>query len=175
MTETSVPSTKYRIEQLDKKHNKNLFSCGIEALDQYLKIQASQDSKKNVAITYVLTQQGSDHVAGFYTISSIGIFPGDLLTELAKKLPRYPVLPGILLGRLAVDENMNGQKIGAFLLMDSLKRSIAVSHQIGIVAVIVDAKDAISVNFYKHFGFIPFPANDHRLFLPIGTIKGLGL
>ena len=46
---------------------------------------------------------------------------------------------------------------------------------IGILAVIVDAKDAISVNFYKHFGFIPFPANDHRLFLPIGTIKGLGL
>jgi predicted GNAT family N-acyltransferase len=174
MTETSAPGPKYQIEQLEKKHNKNLFSCGTKALDQYLKIQASQDIKKNVAITYVLTQQDSEHISGFYTISSIGIFPGELPPELAKKLPRYPVLPGILLGRLAVDEHVRGKKIGAFLLMDALKRSLAVSHQIGIVAVIVDAKDAISVSFYKHFGFIPFQANDHRLFLPIGTIKGLG-
>lgn len=175
MTETNAPSSKYRIEQLDKKHNRHLFSCGTEALDQYLKIQASQDSKKNVAMTYVLTKQDSDHVSGFYTISSIGIFPGELPAKLTKKLPRYPVLPGILLGRLAVDENMKGNKIGAFLLMDALKRSLTVSHQIGIVAVIVDAKDTISVNFYQHFGFIPFPTNDHRLFLPIGTIKGLGV
>jgi predicted GNAT family N-acyltransferase len=175
MTETIRPCPKYCIEQLDKKHNKNLFSCGTQALDQYLKIQASQDTKKNVAITYVLTHQDCDDVSGFYTISSIGIFPGELPVELAKKLPRYPVLPGILLGRLAVDENMKGNKIGAFLLMDALKRSLAVSHQIGIVAVIVDAKDVISVNFYKHFGFIPFLANDHRLFLPIGTIKELDL
>lgn len=175
MTETNVPSPKYRIEQLDKKHNKNLFSCGTQALDEYLKIQASQDSKKNVAITYVLTQLDCGDVLGFYTISSIGVFPGELPTELAQKLPRYPVLPGILLGRLAVDNNMKGKKIGVFLLMDALKRSLAVSHQIGIVAVIVDAKDVIAVNFYKHFGFIPLSANDHRLFLPIGTITKLDL
>ncbi|MDA9272021.1 GNAT family N-acetyltransferase [bacterium] len=175
MTETNEPSPKYQIEQLGKKHNKNLFSCGNETLDQYLKIQASQDIKKNVAITYVLTQKDSEHVSGFYTISSIGIFPGELPAELAKKLPKYPVLPGILLGRLAVNQNMQRNNIGAFLLIDAFKRSLAVSHQIGIVAVIVDAKDATSVNFYKHFGFIPFPVNDHRLFLPIGTIKSLGL
>ncbi|MFZ4076637.1 MAG: GNAT family N-acetyltransferase [Legionellaceae bacterium] len=175
MTETNLPSFKYQIEPLDKKHTKNLFSCGAEALDQYLKIQASQDNKKNVAITYVLTEQDAAHVLGFYTISSIGIFSGELPVELAKRLPRYPVLPGILLGRLAVDKKMKGNKLGAFLLMDALKRSLTVSHQIGIVAVIVHAKDAIAVNFYKHFGFIPFPAHDHRLFLPIGTIKGLGL
>ena len=131
-------------------------SSGTEAPDQYLKIQASQDIKKNVAITYVLTEQNADQISGFYTISSIGIFPGELPAELAKKLPRYPVLPGILLGRLAVNESMKRNSIGTFLLMDALKRSLAVSHQIGIVAVIVDAKDAISVNFYKHFGFIPF-------------------
>lgn len=173
MTLTSLPQ--YRIEQLDKKHNKNLFSCGSEALDQYLNTQASQDIKKNVAITYVLTQQESEHVSGFYTISSIGIFPGELPSALAKKLPRYPVLPGILLGRLAVNESMKGKRIGAYLLLDALKRSLDVSHQIGIVAVVVDAKDATAVSFYKHFGFIPFPANDHRLFLPTGTIKNLDL
>lgn len=175
MTEAIEFLPKYRIEKLHKQHNKNLFFCGSEALEQYLKIQASQDMKKNVAITYVLTQQDSDHISGFYTISSIGIFPGELPSELAKKLPRYPVLPGILLGRLAVDETMKGKRIGVFLLMDALKRSLVVSHQIGVVAIIVDAKDAISMNFYRHFGFIQFPENNHRLFLPIGTIKDLDL
>ncbi len=175
MTKNSLHSSKYVIEHLDKKHDKSLFSCGTDALDQYLKTQASQDIKKNVAITYVLTQQGLEQILGFYTISSIGIFPGELPDDVAKKLPRYPVLPGILLGRLAVDKHFRGNKIGAFLLLDALKRSLAVSHQIGIVAVIVDAKDEVAVDFYKHFGFISFPENNHRLFLPLSIIKQLGL
>ena len=84
-------------------------------------------------------------------------------------------MPGILLGRLAVDEHVRGIKIGSFLLLDALKRSLAVSLQIGIVAVIVDAKNEAAVNFYKHFGFISFPENNHRLFLPLSIIKQLGL
>src|SRR3990167_500704 len=129
MTKVAPPSNQYRIEQLSKKHNKSLFFCGSQALDHYLKTQANQDIKKDVSITYVLTQQNTEHISGFYTISSIGIFPGDLPDELAKKLPRYPVLPGILLGRLAVNESMKGNKIGTFLLIDALKRSLSVSHQ----------------------------------------------
>ncbi|OGV42151.1 MAG: hypothetical protein A3F46_07140 [Legionellales bacterium RIFCSPHIGHO2_12_FULL_42_9] len=175
MIETSQNSSKYVIERLDKNHDKNLFSCGTDALDQYLKTQASQDIKKNVAITYALIQQGIEKILGFYTISSIGIFPGELPEDLTKKLPRYPVLPGILLGRLAVDKYFRGNKLGAFLLLDALKRSIAVSHQIGIVAVIVDAKHEVAVDFYKHFGFISFPENNHRLFLPLSIIKQLDL
>lgn len=175
MTETDLHLFKYVIERLDKIHDKNSFFCGVEALDQYLKTQASQAIKKNVAITYVLTQQGLKKILGFYTISSIGIFPGELPDDLTKKLPRYPVLPGILLGRLAVDEQCRGNKMGAFLLLDALKRSLAVSHQIGIVAVIVDAKDKEAVDFYKHFGFISFTENNHRLFLPLSVIKQLGL
>lgn len=157
ITSTLLPQ--YRIEQLRKEHNKDLFSCGNAALDHYLKIQANQDIKRNIAITYVLTQQNSKHICGFYTISSIGIFPGELPHELIKKLPKYPILPGILLGRLAVTQSMQNKKIGALLLIDALKRSLAVSHQIGIIAIIVDAKDAIAVRFYKHFGFIHFSTN----------------
>ena len=175
MIKIASHSSKYVVEHLDKKHNKNIFSCGTDALDHYLKTQASQDIKKNVAITYVLTKRGLEQILGFYTISSIGIFPGELPDDVAKKLPRYPVLPGILLGRLTVDEHVRGIKIGSFLLLDALKRSLAVSLQIGIVAVIVDAKNEAAVNFYKHFGFISFPENNHRLFLPLSIIKQLGL
>ena len=110
--------------------------------------QASQDIKKNVAVTYALTTQNSEQILGYYTLSSIGILPGDLPAQLVKKLPRYPVLPGVLLGRLAVDKNFQKQKIGFYLLMDALKRSLTVSNQIGMVAVIVGAKDEKAAAFY---------------------------
>jgi predicted GNAT family N-acyltransferase len=175
MTSNNNNSSKYQIAHLEKKHNKVEFKCGIGALDQYLKIQASQDSKKNVAVTYVLTEQDSEQILGYYTLSSIGIFSGELPAELIRKLPRYPVLPGVLLGRLAVDENFHGKKIGLYLLLDALKRSLAVSDQIGIVAVIVDAKNEKAKSFYKNYEFIELPDNSHRLFLPLSTIKKIGL
>jgi GNAT superfamily N-acetyltransferase len=175
MTDKSNASSKYVITHLEKKHNKSEFKCGIDALDQYLKTQASQDIKKNVGVTYVLTSQSLEQVLGYYTLSSMGIFSGELPEELIKKLPRYPVLPGVLLGRLAVDESFQGKKIGLYLLMDALKRSLTVSDQIGIVAIIVDAKNEKAVAFYKYYGFIELPDNSHRLFLPLSTIRKLGL
>ena|SRR3990167_4718853 len=175
MTDQDNLTSKYVIVHLEKKYHKNEFKCGIEALDHYLKTQASQDIKKNVAVTYILTLPDSEQILGYYTLSSIGIFSGELPEVLVKKLPRYPILPGVLLGRLAVDKNFQGKNIGLFLLMDALKRSLAVSHQIGIVAVIVDAKNEKAVAFYKHYGFIELPDNIHRLFLPLSTIKQLDL
>jgi len=166
-----VTKQRYRIEHLEKKHNKDNFDCGVTTLDNYLKTQANQDIKKNVAVTYVLTEENALQVLGYYTISSIGIFPGDLPDAIAKKMPRYSMLPGVLLGRLAVDRHMQGNKIGVYLLMDALKRSITVSEQIGTVAVVVEAKDEQAVAFYKHFDFINLADNHKRLFLPLHTIK----
>lgn len=175
MTDKKNDFSKYLIEALEKKHNKSEFKCGIAVLDQYLKAQAGQDIKKNVAVTHVLTTEDSDKILGYYTLSSIGIFPGELPDEVIKKLPRYPVLPGILIGRLAVDERSHGKKFGLYLLMDALKRSLAVSIQIGIVAVIVDAKNEKAIAFYKQYGFIELPDNSHRLFLPLSILKQLNL
>lgn len=166
---------KYVIATLEKKHDKQDFNCGVDALNQYLKTQASQDVKKNVAVTYVLTPPTSEKILGYYTLSSMGIFPGELPDALIRRLPRYPVLPGILLGRLAVDTSRQGMSIGQYLLIDALKRSLQVSNQIGIVAVIVDAKDDNAAKFYEHFGFIKLQENSHRLFLPISTIQKLYL
>jgi len=81
----------------------------------------------------------------------------------------------VLIGRLAVDEECRGQGLGLYLLMDALKRSLAVSTQIGLVAVIVDAKNEAAIAFYKQYGFIALPHNSHRLFLPLSTIKQLDL
>src|SRR3990167_485386 len=165
----------YEIKKLHASHNKQNFSCGSPSLDNYLKTQASQDIKKNVAVTYVITSINSPEVIGYYTLSTISIDVSELPGETVKKLPRYPMLPGILLGRLAVDSTQQGKKIGRNLLIDALKRSLSISDQIGINAIIVDAKDDKAAQFYHHYQFIEFPSNKLKLFLPINTIKLLNL
>lgn len=164
----------YVIEQLDK-HHKADFSCGIEQLDRYIKAQAGQDIKKHISVTYVLTEKSCSSVLGYYSISTIGIFPGELPDDLIKKLPKYPMLPGVLLARLAVDVKYKGKGFGGLLLLDALRRCLALSKQIGISAVIVEAKNEVASEFYKHFGFIAFLDNKSKLFMPLACLKKLNL
>lgn len=112
-------------------------------------------------------------VLGYYTLSSFGIDIGDLPADIAKKLPRYALIPATLIGRLAVDQRCQGQGIGAFLLVDTLRRALVQSAAIAAAAVVVDAIDAGAAKFHRHFGFIPFPSKEGRLFLPMKTVTGL--
>jgi len=146
----------------------------VEPLDRYLKEQASQDVKKRVAVPYVLLSE-DNRIVGYYTLSSDNIQAGDLPDKWIKKLklPRYPVIGATLVGRLARDLAFRGQGIGELLLVDALKRSLAMSKQIASAAVVVDAKDDKAHAFYEEFGFISFPETVKRLFLPMQTIEEL--
>ncbi|GAB4195692.1 MAG: hypothetical protein Fur006_42420 [Coleofasciculaceae cyanobacterium] len=161
----------YLIEPLGSHHNRAAFACGVEPLDVYLKRQAGQDARKRVAAPFVLLDQSSGIVAGYYTLSAIGINTVELPTEVAKKLPKYPIVPATLLGRLAVDKNYQGKKLGEILLMDALHRSLR--SEIASMAVVVDAKDERARAFYEHYHFIRFPDYSHRLFLLMKTIAKL--
>ncbi len=158
---------------LGKSHDRASFSCGTDALDRYLHHQARQDADKRVAAPFVLIEPPSARVLGYYTLSASVIDAHDLPAELARKLPRYPQLPVTLLGRLAVDLGLRGKSLGQFLLMDALWRSLGASAQIAALAVVVDAKDAAALAFYKHFGFAPFQQQPARLFLPMKTVAAL--
>jgi len=162
----------FRVEPLRKEHGRAAFSCGSEALDHYLRRQASQDVHKRVAICFVLTPDGRT-VAGFYTLSQYSVDLEDLPREIAKRLPKYPQVPATLLGRLAISEKIKGQGLGEFLLLDALHRSLELSRQIASAAVVVDAKEEAAKRFYEHFDFLPLPATPSRLFLPMKTIEKL--
>lgn len=172
----------FRVEPLSAAHERRTFASGVEALDRYLHEQAGQDQRRRVVAVYVLcsetvTEQRTEKqpVAGFYTLSSCSIEPYELAPEVTQRMPRYPVLPGILIGRLALDQRYQGQGLGMRLLGDALRRSATLSSQLGSVAVVVDAKDDNAAAFYQHFGFRPFSGQPSRLYLPVQTIiKELG-
>lgn len=163
----------YEVEPLGEQHNRAAFSCGVEALDRYFRTQAGQESRRDVARVFVLRELGSEEVAGFYTLSAISIEPKGLPPTLIRRLPRYPTLPALLVGRLAVDQRYQGRGVGRALLMSALRRSLAIRAQICAIGVIVDAKDDRARTFYEQYGFQRFQSDPHRLILFMKTIEQL--
>lgn len=173
MQDVSGKKPHISVEPLGKCHDRKGFSCGVPALDDYLKKRAGQDARRRVAAPFVACERDSARIAGYYTLSALSIDAGALPAEMTRKLPRYPDIPATLIGRLAVDESWQGQGVGQFLLVDALYRSLLQASQIAAHAVVVDAKDASADRFYERFGFLRFPDHEGRLFLPMKTVSEL--
>ena len=164
----------FRVEALSERHERSGFCCGIEALDRYLRQQAGQDLRRRVTAPFVLVQSCEpEAIIGFYTLASTAIDAEKLPQELGRNLPRYPLIPAALLGRLAIDERHRGQGLGEFLLMDALKRCLETSRQVASFAVVVDAKDEAATAFYRRYGFLAFVNEARKLFLPMRTVAQL--
>jgi predicted GNAT family N-acyltransferase len=161
-------SFEYRIEPLGPNRDRAAFSCGNPQLDRYMRQQAGQDLKRNLAAVFIVTVDGKS-VAGFYTLSAESILAVDLPLEFGKKMPQFP-LPVTLLGRMAVAQSLQGQGLGEFLLFDALARASNASRQVASWAVIVDTK-AGAREFYLIHGFIPLESDTNRLFYPLKTVE----
>ena len=110
-------------------------------------------------------------IAGYYTLSSTSVQLADLPASIVRKLPRYPLVPATLLGRLAIDRRHQGKGYGQFLLADALYR--AARSEITSFAVIVDAKDDDARRFYERESFLSLPDQTMKLFRPMADIRRL--
>lgn len=108
-------------------------------------------------------------VMGYYTLSpeSVDIRElGAASPTLLKKLPRYPRLGAVLLGRLAVDRSQKGKGFGEMLLHDAMLR--ALHAEIPSVLMVTDPKDEQAEAFYRKYGFDRLSAT--RLFTTMQQI-----
>lgn len=151
--------SQYRIALLGK-HARDNFSCGKPELDRYLREQATQDMRRRVASCFVALDE-NDEVAGYYTLAATSLVFDQLSEERAKRLPRYPAVPAVLLGRLAVALTHQGRRLGGALVADALLR--ASRSEVMAFAMVVDAKDAAAARFYAHLGFEALADNPGRL------------
>ena len=162
------------IQPLDRgKHQRDTFNCDIDSLNRYIRKQASQDLKRKIATVFVLIDSPNPQVIAYYTLSAYTVEITELDNALAKSLPRYPLLPATLLGRLAVDINCRGQSFGELMLIDALKKSLAATTTVASVALIAEAIDETAANFYRKYGFQEFKSNPQKLYLPMRSIKEL--
>jgi len=159
----------FRLAPLGAEHDRASFHCGEEALDRYFQTQATQDIRRRVANCFVAIDAASGQLAAYYTIAAASVPFVDLPTEQAKRLPRYPTLPAVRIGRLAVDERFHRRGLGAALLMDATRRTL--QSPPAVYALVVDAKNDTAVAFYQRHGFRTLSSQPRTLFLPLATAQ----
>ena len=160
-------SARFVIEPLAKAHKRADFTCGNERIDTYFRDTVSQDVKREYATCFVAREIATDRLGGFYTLSSSNVPLTDVPEPLAKKLPRYPTVPAVLIGRLGRHRDYAGQGLGEALLFDAIK-TVATA-PIGAHAIFADALDDSAAAFYAAFGFTPLVRRPRTLYLPVAT------
>ena len=159
------------IEPLSDQHHRENFASDVEPLDRYLRQQAGQDVRRRVASCFVLVSGDSHIPIGYYTLAATNIALAELPGPLAKRLPRYPVVPATLMGRLAVDARHRQQRHGEFMLLDAFSRVLR--NDIASYAFVVDAKDDKAAQFYQRYRFRFLIEGGRRLFIPVVEIAKL--
>lgn len=162
-------SSPFRLEPLAEQHERALFDCGEEALDRYFQTQVTQDIRRLVANCFVAVDSETGHVAAYYTLSATSLPLLDLPPEEAKRLPRYPTVPAVRIGRLAVDGRFQRRGLGEAMLADATMR--AVKADIAAFMLVVDAKNDQAIAFYRRYGFRAIGGQPRTLFLPLATAR----
>jgi len=159
----------FRFEALADRHNRAAFGCGDDALDRYFQTQATQDIRRRIANCFVVVEVATGSVAAYYTLSAASIPLLDLSLDERKRLPRYPTLPAVRIGRLAVDQRFQRRGLGELMLVNAVHRTIR--DAAAAFALLVDAKNDQAAAFYRRYGFRPIVDKPRTLFLPLATAQ----
>jgi len=169
----AAPRPDLRIEALASHHERNGFSCGVDSLDRYLWTQASQDVRRKANGVFILVElEKPNAVLGYYTLCATGLPQGDVPAAARKHIPRYPLVNATLIGRLAVSQARQGERLGAMLLADAVRRAFRSADTVGSSMLVVDALNERAAGFYQGNGFVRLP-DSLRLVLPMHAIGRL--
>ncbi len=156
--------------ELNRKHNRDNFDCGIEELNYFLRNLARQTLKKGLSRTFVAVDKKiPEEVLGFYTLSLFELASEKLPKKYAKKYKGK--LPAVKLARLATARGKQNQGLGRHMLINAIMRVISISEHVGVIGFFVDAKNKAVKRYYQKFGFIFLPDHPLELFLPFATLQ----
>jgi GNAT superfamily N-acetyltransferase len=156
-----------QVELLASRHRRDGFDCGEPALNDFLLRLAGQQQRRGFGKTYVVMAEDGTNVIGFVTLSAGQVATAQLPAHL--KLPRYPV-PVLRIGRLAVDRRHQGLGVAQELLAFALHLAVEFSQQVGLYAVVVEAKNVKVRDFYARLGFSGMLDDPLSLYLPLATL-----
>lgn len=164
-------TTSLIIVPLGKAHDRSGFRCGNDRIDRYFREAVSQDVRRNDAACLVAIEPTTNRIAGFYTLSSSSVPLTDVPPDLARKLPRYPSVPAVLIGWLARHSDFAGAGVGELLLFDAIRTVSEAS--IGAHAVLADAIDEHAAAFYTSYGFSPLSSRERTRYFPVAAARVL--
>lgn len=153
------------VHPLTGSHDRQRFDCGRQEMNDWLRQVARQHHQKGLSKTFVATlEEAPDRICGYYALTLAELENRHLPEAWRKKLPRR--IPGVRLGRLAVDKHYQGKGLGELLLVDALTRAQRIYAEAGGIGLFVDAIDEQASGYYQRFGFVASPDNQLLLFLP---------
>jgi len=159
-----------RVRPLAGNHDREAFDCGEQSLNAWIRRIAHQHQSKSLSRTYVASLDAApDTICGYYALTLTELEGRHLPAAARKRLPRR--VPGVRLGRLAVDRRFQGMRLGELLLVDALNRAARVYAEAGGIGLFVDALNESAANYYRRFGFQSLPDSPLMLFLPCGTVR----
>ena len=163
----------WRVEPLQRDHDRTQFGCGEPDLDEYLARFARQNQESGVARTFVAVRDAEPaRVLGYYSLAVGAIDKANLPPSATRRFPNFP-LPIARLARLAVDRSQQGKGLGEDLLLDALARCLRVAEDVGIVAVLIDAKHERAKAFYTRYEFESLPGHPLTLWMPLPALRKL--
>lgn len=153
-----------QVQALTGDHDRQKFDCGRQELNDWLRQVARQHQDKGLSKTFVaVREEVPTRICGYYALTLAELENRHLPEAWRKKLPRR--IPGVRLGRLAVDRQYQGKGLGELLLVDALTRAQRIYAEAGGIGLFVDALDEQAAGYYRNFGFEAAPDNPLLLFL----------
>ncbi len=152
-------------------HARGAFSSGNAHIDRHFRETVSEDAKRSYAACFVLVERDTDRIAGFYTLSAHSVPLTEVGADLARKPPRYPSVPAVLIGWMGRDLVFRGARIGTLLLYDAISR--VAKSPVGAHAICADAIDEAAAAFYREHQFRGLTSRPLSLFLPMKTALAL--
>jgi GNAT superfamily N-acetyltransferase len=159
-------------EKLQSHHDRAAFNCGAQALNDFLARRARQNADRNLGVTHVaVTAAGDPKILAYYTLVTRTI---EVVIVPQRKLPPGEV--GVVLrGRLGVDREAQGRGLGRMCVLRAIQQVAKAAEEIGIYALVLDAKDDKAKAWYDHLGFgFNTPLDDpNHLYITVETIRQL--
>lgn len=163
--------TVWHEEAIHKRHDREAFDCGEEALNEFLRRYARKSHELGGAKTFLaIADDPSKTILGFYSVSPASVEYARTPEVARRGLARYDV-PGFRLARLAVDRRWQGQGMGGQLLLAAGRRSLLASAEVGGVVLVIDAKNERVAGWYVSYGALPLLDAPLTLLLPLATIE----
>lgn len=152
-------------EKISDKHETAGFDCGQPSLNDFLKSRAVKNAENKATVTFVVCHEGSDEVAGFFSLATGAVMREGAPKGMQRNMPRD--IPVVVLGRLAVDQSCQGIGLGADMLSEAIDRALAAAEHVAVRALLVHALDENAAAFYKRHGFVETPFDPLVLMLSL--------
>jgi GNAT superfamily N-acetyltransferase len=163
--------TAWHEEPIDKKHDREAFDCGDDALNDFLRRYARKSHEQGGAKTFLaIDDAGSKSLLGFYSLSPASVDYARTPETVRHGLARHDV-PGFRLARLAVDRRFQGKGIGGQLLLAAGRRCLLAATEVGGVVLVIDAKNERVAAWYASYGAVPLADAPLTLMLPLATVE----